>query len=129
LKPAFSKRSFAECTAWNGVGESLRKETKSFARSSEALPAILPKLLFCVVVFEVARANCCIDTRAEVGVAQRAGIFMEGGYDDESSNAAFGEVESFGSRVRLWFNTEAKPLSTSDKHLFAVRPVFALRWT
>ena len=46
LKLAFSRRCFAVCTAWKGVGEALRNSTKSSALLSDALPTdILPKCL------------------------------------------------------------------------------------
>ena len=46
LKPAFSRRCFAVCTAWKGVGEALRNSIKSYALLSDALPTdILPNCL------------------------------------------------------------------------------------
>ena len=86
LKPAFSRRSFADCTAWKGVGEALRNSVKSSALFNEALETILEKLLRPVGVYD--KATCVKwyeSMRAGVGLVTRVGS-MEGGDDAGSSN-------------------------------------------
>lgn len=78
LKPAFSRRSFAECTAWKGVGEALRNSVKSSALFNEALETILLKLLRPVDVYRATWVRWYESVCAVVDLVTRVGS-MEGG--------------------------------------------------
>jgi len=60
------------------VGEALRNSVKSSALFNEALPAILPKLLRAVSVYEATCVNWYVYVRAGVGLVTRVDS-MEGG--------------------------------------------------
>lgn len=127
LKPAFSRRSFEDCTAWKGVGEALRNSVKSSALFNEALETILPKLLRPVVVYKATCVRLYESMRAGVGLVTRVGSMEDG---DDVKQLRRLERWNFGSRglilqlrfLSLTISLDNQPRIFDTSHCWTLEP-------
>ena len=127
LKPAFSRRSFEDWTAWKGVGEALRNSVKSSALFNEALETILPKLLRPVVVYKATCVRWYENMRAVVGLVTRVGGMEDG---DDVKQLRRLERWNFGSRglilqqrfLSLTISRQSQPRISNTSHYWILKP-------